>query len=184
MRTPRTTKADTGMPPRSVPPARRPDEGLRVRWATLGAVFLAVGTVSAVVLRWWQSRGGDLPLIPLLLAVLLTAVGATVLILGLRVRRWVARGEGLDPLGATRTLVLGQTAAVAGAAVGGYLVASLGLAATMLELPEPRQIAVASGISLLAAVAMSVAGMITQWCCRVPPEDEDDERYGSPPHAV
>lgn len=155
-------------------PMTEPDPGLRVRWATLGAAFLAVGTVSAVALRWWQSRGGDLPVIPLLLAVLLVIVGVTVLLLGLRVRRWVARGEGLDALGAARTLVLGQTAAIAGAVIAGYLTASLGLASTLLEMPEPRQVAVASGVGLLAAAGMAVAGMITQWCCRVPPEDEDD----------
>ncbi|WP_420112718.1 DUF3180 domain-containing protein [Pseudactinotalea sp.] len=161
-----------------MPPNSEPDPGLRVRWVTLGAVFLAVGTASAVALRWWQSRGGDLPVIPLLLAALLVIVGATVLVFGLRVRRWVARGEAIDPLGAARTLALGQTAAIAGAVVAGYLAASLGLAATMLELPEPRQVAVASGIGLLAAVAMAVAGMVTQWCCRVPPEDEDEPPAG------
>ncbi|GAB2605112.1 DUF3180 domain-containing protein [Pseudactinotalea suaedae] len=160
-----------------------PDPGLRVRWAALGAAFLAVGTVSAVLLRWWQSNGGDLPQIPLLLAALLAIVGAVVLVLGLRVRRWVSRGEHVDPIGATRTLVLGQTAALAGAVLAGYLTASLGLASMQLELPEPRQVALASGVGLLAAVAMAVAGMVTQWCCRVPPEDEDgDDRYPDGTH--
>lgn len=152
-----------------------PDPGLRVRWSTLGAVFLVVGTLSAVALRWWQSRGGDLPLMPLPLALLLVLVGATTLLLGLRVKRWVGRGELLDGPGATRTLVLGQTAALAGAAVGGYLTASLALAAMRLEAPDPRAVAVSSGICLLAAVAMTVAGMITQWCCRVPPDDDDGD---------
>ena len=159
---------------------------LRVRWSTLGAVFLVVGTLSAVVLRWWQSRGGDLPLMPLLLAALLVIVGATTLLLGLRVRRWVTRGELLDGPGATRTLALGQTSALAGAAIGGYLAASLGLAVLRLEAPDPRAVAISSAICLLAAVAMSVAGMITQWCCRVPPEDEDGDNLfadGAPPPA-
>jgi hypothetical protein len=152
-----------------------PDPGLRVRWAALGAAFLAVATVSAVLLRWWQSGGGDLPTIPLLLAALLAIVGAVVLVLGLRVRRWVSRGEHVDAIGATRTLVLGQTAALAGAAVSGYLTASLALAATMLDLPEPRQVALGSAVGLLAAVGMAVAGMVTQWCCRVPPDDDNDD---------
>jgi hypothetical protein len=152
-----------------------PDPGLRLRWSALGAVFLAVGTLSAVALRWWQSRGGDLPLMPLPLALLLVLVGATALLLGLRVKRWVARGELLDGPGATRTLVLGQTAALAGAAVGGYLTASLALAAMRLEAPDPRAVAISSAICLLAAIAMAVAGMITQWCCKVPPEDDDGD---------
>lgn len=154
-----------------------PDPGLRVRWITLGAAFLVVGTLSAVALRWWQSRGGDLPQIPLLLAALLVIVGAVALALGLRVRRWVARGELVDGVGATRTLALGQTAALAGAMIAGYLSASLGLAAIRLEAPEPRSVALSSAVCLLAAIAMAVAGMVAQWCCRVPPEDEDDDDH-------
>lgn len=152
-----------------------PDPTLRLRWATLGAAFLVVATVSAVALRWWQSRGGDLPVLPLVLAVLLVLVAAVTLVLGLRVRRWVRRGEQVDGVGATRTLVLGQTAALAGAVLAGYLTASLGLALTRLEAPEPRSVALASGLSLLAALAMVAAGMITQWCCQVPPSDDDEE---------
>lgn len=152
-----------------------PEPTLQVRWTTLGAVFLVVGTVSVVALRWWQSGGGDLPPISPLLAALLLLVGVLVLVLGVRVRRWVVRGEHVDGVGATRTLVLGQTAALAGAVLAGYLTASLALALTQLQAPEPRTVALMSGLSLLAAVAMSVAGMVTQWCCRVPPSDEDPE---------
>jgi len=150
---------------------------LQVRWVNLGAVFLVVGTVSAVALRWWQSRGGDLPTLSPLLAVLLLAVAVLVLALGLRVRRWVVRAEPIDPLGATRTLVLGQTAALAGAALAGYLTASLVLSLTRISAPEPRSVASASALGLVAAVVMAVSGMVAQWCCRVPRDDDDD----SPP---
>lgn len=150
------------------------DPGLQVRWSTLGAVFLVVGTISAIALRGWESRGGTLPPISLLLAALLVLVAVVVLVLGLRVRRWVSRGEGLDPLGAARTLVMGQTAALAGAVLAGYLTASLVLAVVRLPAPEPRAVAIGSGVTLLAALAMSAAGMLTQWCCRVPPDDGGD----------
>lgn len=147
---------------------------LQVRWINLGAVYLIVGTVSAVALRWWQSSGGNLPILSPLLAVLLALVAVTTLVLGLRVRRWVGRGDDIDPLGATRTLVLGQAAAIAGAALAGYLTASLVLALLRLPAPEPRSVAISSAWGLAAAVAMAVAGMTAQWCCRVPP-DEDEE---------
>lgn len=150
------------------------ERGLQLRWPVLGAAYLLVGTLSAVALRWWQSRGGTLPPISLLLAGLLLLVAVVVLVLGLRVRRWIRRGDPIDSLGATRTLVLGQTAALAGAVVGGYLTASLALALGELSAPEPRAVAIASGCSLLAAAAMAVAGMIAQWCCQVPPEDDGD----------
>lgn len=149
------------------------EPGLQVRWRTLGAVFLVVATISAVALRWWQSRGEDLPTLSMLLAGLLVLVGAVVLVLGLRVRRWVRGGDPIDGVGATRTLVLGQTAAIAGAVLAGYLSASLVLALLQVSAPEPREVAVRSGLSLLAAAAMAVAGMITQWCCQVPPDDDE-----------
>ena len=151
-----------------------PDRTLQVRWINLGAVYLVVGTVSAVALRWWQSSGGNLPMISALLAVLLLAVAVTVVLLGLRVRRWVGRGDRIDPLGATRTLVLGQAAAVTGAILAGYLTASLVLALLGLPAPEPRSVATGSALGLTAAVVTAVAGMVAQWCCRVPPEDDDE----------
>src|SRR5699024_12450541 len=46
----------------------------RLRWSTLGAVTIVVGTLSAVGLRWWTTRG-TLPLTgPLLLAGVLLAL--------------------------------------------------------------------------------------------------------------
>lgn len=156
-------------------PEPEPEATLQVRWRTLGAAFLVVATVSAVALRWWQSRGGDLPPLSALLAVLLGLVAVVVAVLGWRVRRWVSRGEPVDALGATRTLVLGQTAALAGAVVAGYLTASLALALMNASAPEPRSVAVVSGVCLVAALAMTAAGMLAQWCCRVPPDDDDPE---------
>lgn len=148
------------------------ESSLRIRWSTLGLVWLVVAAISAVVLRWWQSTGGSLPLLSPLLAALLLALAILVAVLGWRIRRWVRRGERLDPLGATRTLALGQSAATAGAVLAGYLTASLGLAAMRLSAPEPRALAIASALALGAAIIMSIAGMVTQWCCRVPPDDQ------------
>lgn len=155
-----------------------PDPTLKIRWPTLLASFGVVLTISLVALRFWQSRGGDLPPVPPLLAALLGIVAVPVLVLGLRVRRWVRAGTPIDPLGATRTLVLGQTAALAGALVAGYPAAVLALALLRLHGPEPRAVALGAVLAVLAASLTSVAGMVTQWCCLVPPEDEDDRDDG------
>lgn len=152
------------------------EPSLGIRWSTVGAVFLVVGTLSAVALRWWQSRGSDLPAISPLLAALLAIVAVVVLVLGLRVRRWVRRGEVIDGPGATRTLALAQSAALAGAVLAGYLTASLALALLRIEAPEPRAVAGASALALVAAIATTVSGMVAQWCCQVPPSD--DQRDG------
>ncbi len=160
----------------SVPSGPAPEQRrLQVPWTAVGATWLVVGTVSAVALRWWQSAGRDLPSPPLMLAVLMLGVAVATAALGLRVRRWVRRGDPVDGLGATRTLVLGQSAAVAGAAVAGYLTALAGLALPRFDAPEPREVALHAAVGLVAALAASAAGMLAQWCCRVPPSDDPSD---------
>ena len=145
----------------------------RLRWRTLGALFLIAGTISLVALRWWSSRGHTPIAVPVSLAVLLAVLAAVVVFLGLRVRRAVRDHLPLDPIGAARTLVLGQAAAIAGTLQLGYFAAQLVLALPRLEAPEPRLQALSAGAAIVAGAALVVAGLITQWCCRVPPEGED-----------
>lgn len=155
----------------------------RLRWSTLGAVTIVVGTISVVALRWWTTRG-NLPVdVPILLAGVLLALAALVLVFGLRVRRAVRQHTLDDPVGASRVLVLGQAAAVTAAAHVGYLLAQLGLALPHWNAPDPRAQAIRALACLLAAIAFGVAGMLTQHFCQVPPEDEDDDPDPSRPDA-
>ncbi len=147
----------------------------RLRWSTLGAVTIVVGTLSAVGLRWWTTRGNVPVTVPLLLAGVLLALAGLVLVFGLRVRRDVREHTLDDPVGASRVLVLGQAAAVTAAIHVGYLLAQLGLALPRWDAPEPRSQALRVIACLAAAVALGAAGMLTQHFCRVPPEDEDDD---------
>lgn len=147
-------------------------ETLRIRWRLLGAVLLVVGTVSTVALRFVETRGMDVPPLPLLLAALLLLVAVVVAVLGLRMRRWVRRGDRVDPLGATSTLVLGQSAALSGAAVAGYCLAQLVLAVPRIGAPDPDARLLAGLVCLVAAGLTAGAGMLAQWCCLVPDDDD------------
>lgn len=148
----------------------------RLRWSTLGAVTIVAGTISVVALRWWTTRGHMQVNVPVLLAGVLLALAVLVLVFGLRVRSAVRNHTLDDPVGASRVLVLGQAAAVTAAIHLGYLLAQLGLALSRWEAPEPRAQAIRALACLVAAGALVAAGMLTQYFCQVPPEDEDDDQ--------
>ncbi|UFU03508.1 DUF3180 domain-containing protein [Ruania suaedae] len=150
----------------------------RLRWPTLGAVVVVAGTISVVGLRWWTTRGNLAPDVPLLLTGVLFALAALVLVLGLRVRRAVVRARLDDPVGAARILALGQAAAITAAIHVGYLLAQLALAVPRLSAPEPRELALRSALALVGALALGAAGMITQWCCRTPDDEDEDPTPG------
>ncbi|WP_168211645.1 DUF3180 domain-containing protein [Ruania zhangjianzhongii] len=145
---------------------------------------IVAGTISVVALRWWTTRG-HLPVnVPIVLAGVLLALAVLVLIFGLRVRAAVRNHTLDDPVGASRVLVLGQSAAVTAAVHVGYLLAQLGLALPRWEAPEPRAQVLRVVVCLVAALGLAAAGMLTQHFCRVPPEDDDDEQGPRPPGAT
>lgn len=146
----------------------------RLRWQTLAACFVVAGTLSAIGLRWWTSRGNTpVPTLPSHI-VWLVVLAVVVALLGLRIRRYLRHGQELDPIGATRTLALAQAGAVTGALHVGFFAAQFALALTRLHAPDPRQQAWTAVAALLASGVLIAAGLIAEWCCRVPPEDEDD----------
>lgn len=148
----------------------------RLRWQSLAACFVIAGTISVIALRWWTSRGNNPIPVPLSHAVLLLVLAGGVLFLGLRIRRFIRDGVEFDAIGAARTLALGQAAAITAAAHVGYFTAQLALALPRIAAPEPRMQAWLAAAAILASGILIAAGLITEWCCKVPPEDEDEPR--------
>lgn len=144
-----------------------------IGWRLLAGLYLVVGGLATVVLRWFNMRGTDPFPVPISVIILLAAIAAVVAYLGLRVRRWVRSGEKFDVIGATRTLALAQASALVGAMQAGYFTA---LVLTVIEAwpaPEAQSVVFSALAALAAAGALIAAGLLTQWCCRVPPEDDD-----------
>ncbi|UFU07173.1 DUF3180 family protein [Ruania halotolerans] len=152
----------------------------RLRWSTLGAIAVVSGTIALVALRWWATQGNVAPTVPFLLAGVLGALAALVLALGLRVRRAVSTGHLDDPVGAARVLALGQAAAITAAIHFGYLGAQAANAIPHLQAPEPREQLVRTIAAMVAAGALLAAGMLTQWWCQVPEDDDENEPPGGP----
>jgi len=144
-----------------------------IAWKLLLGLYLVVGGIATVVLRWFQLRGTDPLAVPLSVTIVLALIAGTVLFLGLRVRRWVQRGEEFDAIGATRTLALAQAAALVGAMQAGYFTAQIITVFDALPAPDAQSVTISAIGALIAAAALIAAGLIAQWCCRVPPEDDD-----------
>lgn len=150
-----------------------------VSWKLLLGLYLVVGGIATVALRWLQMRGTDPFAVPISVTIVLALIAGTVAFLGFRVRRWVQLGEHFDAIGATRTLALGQAASLVGAMQAGYFTAQIITVFDALPAPEARSVTVAAAIALVAAAALIAAGLVTQWCCRVPPEDDENNNSAS-----
>lgn len=145
-------------------------------------VLLAVASVSTAIvnlaLRWWTRNGELAPRLPILLAVLLVVTGAVVLALAHRVRSFVRGKRDMEPIAAARVVALTMSAAYVGAIGAGVALGFGLLSVGYLDAPAPREAALVAGVTLLAAIVCTVAGVIGQRWCRVP----DDKDRGGPPH--
>ena len=152
-------------------------------------VVLAVASVSTAIvnlgLRWWTRHGELAPRLPLLLAVLLLVTGAVVLLLAHRVRSFVRGKRDMEPIAAARVVALTMSAAYVGAIGAGVALGFGLLSIGYLDAPAPREAALTAGITLLAAIGCSVAGVVGQRWCRVP-EDKDrgSSAHGDRPPAA
>jgi Protein of unknown function (DUF3180) len=137
---------------------------------------VVAGVVGWLVLRAWLDNGHE-PL-PLPWTAVAGTLGLVVAVIaaGLPVRRWQQgrRDRALDPLVAARTVVLAKAAAYGGAVLAGWYAAQ---ALTILPdvVGARRTRLLLSSLAFLAACGLSVAGMVVQHWCRLPPTDEDQQ---------
>lgn len=145
-----------------------------LRLRRLALVGLLAGIVGWLV-NWAATRGGyGTPALPL------TSLATTALILGMtlyfgrKVLRWRngRRDRALDPLLATRTLVLAQACAYAGALSSGWHAGIL--VDQLMLLPVRASTGPAWGsVALIAGgILLVVVGLVVENFCRLPPEDD------------
>ncbi|HLS02609.1 MAG TPA: DUF3180 domain-containing protein [Beutenbergiaceae bacterium] len=151
----------------------------QIGWKPLLGLYLGVGGVSTLVLRWFQLRGTDPFPVPLSVIIVLVLIAGLVLCFGIRIRRWVRDGEHFDAVGATRTLALAQAASLVGAMQAGYFTSQIIIVYEALPAPDAWRVTLFGIAALVAAGVLIAAGLIAQWCCRVPP-DEDDPTNQAP----
>ena len=146
------------------------------RLGTLAALLVCVGAVTWGVLAVMSDRGATLP--PLTwtapTGVALLAVVVLVTALGLRSR--LDRPEKRPhPLSMARMAVLGKASAHVGPVLGGLYGGYLLVLLPDLEIVARRERAILCLVALLASVGLSLAGLLLERTCRVPPADVDDD---------
>lgn len=155
--------------------------GLRVRW--LITLAIAAATLGWGVLALVENGGGVVGRVAWPVAVTLVLLAAVVLWFGWAVRRYTqGRRPSLSGLRAARTLVLAQSAALTGAALTGWYLAHVLLVAGDLDVAALRSKALWAGLAALAAVTLTVAGVVVERWCRVRGSDGDDD--GTPPRSA
>lgn len=140
-------------------------------------VLLALtGAVVAWLVETALVSGGRAAVVPpLTLAIALLVIAVAVVVAALPVRK-VARGTPgarVDPIYATRVVVLAKAAAITGAILTG---AAGGILAFLLTRPV---IGVGSMVpavlAAVASVAVLVAGLVAENMCRIPPDPDPKE---------
>lgn len=146
------------------------------RIGTLVALLVCAAAVSWAVLQVSLDRGASLP--PLTWAapagVVLLAVVVLVTALGLRARLQQPEKRP-HPLSMARMAVLGKASAHVGPLVGGLYAGYLLVLLPDLDVGTRRDRAVLCVVALVASVALSVAGLLLERSCRVPPSGSDDQ---------
>jgi hypothetical protein len=146
------------------------------RIGVLVALLLGVAAVTWGVLQIMLDRGEVLPPLtwtaPSFIALLAIVVLATALGLRARLDDPVKRPH---PLSMARMAVLGKASAHVGPIVGGLYAGYLLVLLPGLEIASRRDRSVLCLVALLASIGLSVAGLVLERACRVPPSGTDDD---------
>lgn len=138
-----------------------------------GAVF---GYILELIL---QSSGAHIVLPPYTLAITLVVIAVAVVLLAIPIRRRVTgkRKEPLSPFYAVRVAVLAKSSTLVGSLLFGFAV---GVTAFVLMRPIPASWElIGPGIAqLIAAALLLAAGLIAEYLCTLPPDDDDKESVG------
>lgn len=149
----------------------------------LAAIALLVGALTWALV---SQAYGSMPGLPAVGAVSLVVLAVAELLLGISVRRRLHNPNTpvqrrLEPMFVARLAVLAKASSHAGALVvgvyGGFFVYTL----MHLGKPETNSDSRASGLSLIAALALVGTALFLEYSCRVPkpPDDEGGKRYAS-----
>ena len=145
---------------------------LRLRW--LAVVGLIAGFAGYLV-NWVATRNGyGAPTLPLSSLVTTAVIIGITLVFGRRVLQWRngRRDRPLDPILATRTLVLAQACGYAGALTLGWHAGIFVDQLTLLAV-RPGTGPLWGSVALMAGgIVMIMVGLVVENFCRLPPDDD------------
>jgi hypothetical protein len=154
----------------------------RTRVRTLLLVAVGATALGWLVVRLLASRGVVLPAVPWAMVGVLVLIAAVVLGMGWSVRQYL-RGKHptLDPMRAARTAVLAKASCYTGALLTGWYTAQVIDVLGDLGIESQRDRALSAGLAVLGAVVLTVAGLVVEWFCRIPPPEDPELAPGAAP---
>ena len=142
----------------------------------------AIGAAIGLVVQFWLSGRGNAPFVPpISLPVTLVFVAALLIGFGVRLRSTVTKRPGdVNPFHAVRLLATARAGQLAGALFGGFG-GGLLLSLSGRSVPAPLETWLPMLLSLIAGAVLTVAGLVAEHLCKVPPGEDSDEGSGSDP---
>ena len=156
----------------------------RTKVSTL-VLLVAIGAVGAGLLQSVLASSGRPILIPpITLPVALAAIGIIVVFLAVPISRMVrgtssSRGP-VDPFYATRVVMLAIASALSGALIAGAAIGMLVYLLTRSVTPGVGSLGLTIA-ALIGAAILLTGGLVAEFMCRIPPENDDDDK---PLHAT
>jgi 4-hydroxybenzoate polyprenyltransferase len=142
-------------------------------------VTLLIYAIAAAIIGWFlqtalSAAGAAVITPPVTLAILLTLIGAVVVVMAIPVRRAVRDRENhrVDPFYATRVVVLAKASSIAGSLIFGATIAITVYLLTRTVVAGVGSI-FTSGVAVLGSVILLVCGLIGENMCSIPPDDRD-----------
>ncbi|MDQ3357860.1 MAG: DUF3180 domain-containing protein [Actinomycetota bacterium] len=160
-----------------------------VRAGAVAGVAAVSGAMCWLLLSVWGQGGRELPQLPWVGVLPLLLVAVAVVLAGWQVRSYTRSADVVSagrrrvaPQRARGTLVAAQSAALGGAVLLGWYVGN-----ALMHLPDSdvvsvRLLLLRAAVSAGAALLLTLAGLLAQAWCRIPPgdDDEDDRRDQDP----
>ena len=145
----------------------------RTRISVLALAAIGTLSVSFGLLMLLERQGTHLSPVPWLISPVLVVLAAVVLWLALAVRAYQrGRRPSLDPLRAARTVALAKAAALTGALLVGWYGSQLLLTLGRLQIESQQSRALSAGVATLCAIVLSVAGVVAERFCQLPPPSD------------
>lgn len=141
-----------------------------------------IGAAVGLFLQMFRSSRGEPPIVtPLSLATTMLVIAGVLLVLGATLRRAITRPSGrpVNPFHAVRLLAGARAGQLAGALLGGLSAGLLAQVLTRTIVPAPEHW-VPTLLSGVAGLVLVIAGVVTEWWCRVPPTDPEVEADPDP----
>ncbi|AXR74361.1 MULTISPECIES: DUF3180 domain-containing protein [Auritidibacter] len=151
--------------------------GLLVLTLVIAAAIGWIGTLLTTAYRL------PVPVLGIAAVITLTAVAALLMVLGIRVLRDRKKPPAarMNPLAAARTVVLAQATAYTGMVIAGWHIGIL-----IDRIPAAgigSQTTVDAMMMVVTGAAVTVIGLVVEQWCKIPPDDESDDRSDPPPRS-